>query len=42
VKERRRAVWAIGQVKVYDGGPDGVASTPVGNELFMDEGIFVP
>jgi TolB protein len=42
VKEGRRAVWAIGQVKVYDGGPDGLASTTGDNTLFMDEGLFVP
>jgi hypothetical protein len=42
VKEGRRAVWQIGQVKVYDGGADGVASTVADNTLFMDEGLFVP
>jgi hypothetical protein len=41
VKEGRRAVWQVGQVHVFDGGPDGVASTP-GNTLFMDQGVFVP
>jgi hypothetical protein len=42
VKEGRRAVWQIGQVKVYDGGTDGAASTTADNTLFMDEGLFVP
>lgn len=37
-----RAVWALGQIGVYDGGADGVASTTGDNTLFMDEGIFVP
>jgi hypothetical protein len=37
-----RAIWQLGQVRVYDGGPDGVASTATGNTLFMDEGVFVP
>jgi hypothetical protein len=36
-----RTIWHMGQVKVFDGGSDGVAST-AGNTLFMDEGIFVP
>jgi hypothetical protein len=42
VKEGRRAVWQIGQVKVYDGGIDGVGSTIADNTLFMEEGLFVP
>jgi hypothetical protein len=42
VKEGRRSVWALGQVKVYDGGSDGDASTAADNTLFMDEGLFVP
>src|SRR5207249_324671 len=38
----RRSVWQLGQVLVYDGGADGVASTTGDNTLFMDEGIFIP
>jgi len=38
----QRAVWEIGQVKVYDGGPDGAAGTQGDNTIFMDEGLFVP
>ena len=38
----RRAIWQLGQVKVYDGGSDGVASTSSGNTLFMTQGVFVP
>ena len=37
-----RSVWALGQIGVYDGGADGLASTTGDNTLFMDEGIFVP
>jgi hypothetical protein len=37
----QRAIWQIGQIKVFDGGPDGVASTSP-NTLFADEGIFTP
>jgi Tol biopolymer transport system component len=38
----QRAIWELGQVKVYDGGLDGVASTTADNTLFMDQGVFVP
>jgi len=41
VRERARAIWALGQVQVYDGGPDGDADTP-NNSPFMRQGIFVP
>jgi hypothetical protein len=37
----RRSVWELGQVKVYDGGPDGIASTQP-NTLFAVEGLFLP
>jgi subtilisin family serine protease len=37
----RRTIWELGQVKVYDGGPDGIASTQP-NTLFAVEGLFVP
>ena len=42
IKPDKRAIWQLGQVKAYDGGSDGVASTTTDNTLFMDEGIFVP
>jgi hypothetical protein len=38
----QRSIWALGQVRAYDGGPDGDADTTGDNTLFMDEGIFVP
>jgi TolB protein len=41
VIEGKRAVWQLGQVQVYDGGADGIASTSP-NTLFEDEGIFIP
>jgi hypothetical protein len=41
VLEGRRAIWALGQVKVFDGGPDGVVST-ADNTLFAVQGVFVP
>jgi dipeptidyl aminopeptidase/acylaminoacyl peptidase len=42
VQEGLRAVWALGQLKLHDGGADGDADTPADNELFEVEGIFVP
>ena len=36
-----RAIWQIGKVKVFDGGPDGVAATG-GNTLFQTQGVFIP
>jgi hypothetical protein len=41
VPEGKRSIWELGQVQVFDGGPDGVASTP-GNSLFAVQGVFVP
>jgi hypothetical protein len=37
----KRSVWALGQVQLFDGGPDGVAATHP-NTLFADQGIFIP
>ena len=41
VKETRRSIWQLGEVQVFDGGPDGVVSTAP-NTLFATQGIFVP
>jgi len=41
VLEGKRSNWEVGQVRLYDGGADGVAST-AGNTLFEDQGLFVP
>jgi hypothetical protein len=41
VKETKRAIWDLGQVRVFDGGPDGVVDTRP-NSRFADQGIFVP
>jgi hypothetical protein len=38
----QRAVWELGPVRAYDGGTDGLASTPGDNTLFLDQGIFIP
>jgi hypothetical protein len=41
VQEGKRAVWALGQVRLNDGGTDGVASTAP-NSPFMVQGVMVP
>ena len=41
VKDTKRAVVEIGQVQVFDGGPDGVAASDP-NTLFSVQGIFIP
>ena len=40
--EGKRAIWELGQVQVYDGGPDGDSDTPTGDTVFMRQGLFVP
>jgi hypothetical protein len=37
----KRATWQLGEIRVNDGGPDGLAATAP-NTLFADQGIFVP
>jgi hypothetical protein len=41
VKEAKRSIWELADVRVLDGGPDGLASTP-DNSLFADQGMFAP
>jgi hypothetical protein len=41
VRESRRAIWELGQVRVFDGGADGVALTEP-NAQFLKQGLFVP
>ena len=41
VTEGKRSVWAISGTSVFDGGPDGVATT-AGNTEFASAGLFVP
>ena len=42
VTEGARAVWQLGQVQLFDGGADGVASTTGDNTLFETQGVFAP
>jgi hypothetical protein len=41
VKDGKRAVVEIGQIRIEDGGADGIGSTP-GNTVFANQGIFIP
>jgi hypothetical protein len=41
IQEGKRTIWALGQVRVNDGGTDGVASTTP-NSPFMVQGVMVP
>jgi hypothetical protein len=41
IVESQRSLWQMKDTKVFDGGPDGLASTTP-NTLFADQGIFVP
>jgi hypothetical protein len=41
VKDGKRAIVEVGQLQVFDGGPDG-DSTTAPNTLFEVQGIFIP
>jgi hypothetical protein len=41
ILESKRTVWALGDVQVFDGGPDGNPAT-AGNTLFARQGVFAP
>jgi hypothetical protein len=41
ITDGKRAIWALNQIQVFDGGPDGLASTTP-NTVFAVQGVFVP
>jgi hypothetical protein len=41
-KERRRSIWQLGQVAIWDAGPDSDVNTPAGDAVFLRQGIYVP
>jgi hypothetical protein len=41
IVESKRSIWQLGEVKVFDGGSDGLVSTAP-NTLFAGQGVFVP
>ena len=42
VIDGQRAIWALGAIRVMDGGPDGDADTAGDNSVFATQGLFVP
>ena len=42
IRERKRMIFALDQVQVQDGGPDGSVETPNGMQPFAVQGVFVP
>jgi hypothetical protein len=41
IREGDRAIWQLGRMEVWDGGPDGDVDT-ADNSLFATQGLFVP
>jgi hypothetical protein len=41
VLESRRTIWQLGDVQLFDGGPDANPATNP-NTLFLRQGVFVP
>jgi hypothetical protein len=41
IREGDRAIWQLGRMEVWDGGPDGDVDT-ADNSLFATQGVFVP
>ena len=41
VREGDRAIWELGRIEVWDGGPDGDVDT-ADNDLFATQGLFIP
>jgi hypothetical protein len=42
VTDGKRAVMELGQLRVEDGGRDGLAVTQDGNSKFAVQGVFIP
>jgi acyl-homoserine-lactone acylase len=42
VTDGQRAIVQLGQIRVNDGGPDGVVATADANQQFAVQGIFIP
>jgi hypothetical protein len=42
VKSNKRTLWAVDDVRIYDGGADGDGDTTGDNTVFARPGIFVP
>jgi hypothetical protein len=42
VREKDRALWQLGEILVFDGGPDGDSTTATDTDIFLVQGVFVP
>jgi hypothetical protein len=42
VKDGQRAIVQLSQIRVNDGGPDGLAETADGNQKLAAQGVFIP
>ena len=42
VSERRRAIWQLDQIAVWDGGEDGYIESRDDNTVLAVQGVFVP
>jgi len=42
VRERRRAIWQLDQIAVWEGGEDGYIETRDDNAVLAVQGVFVP
>ena len=42
VRDGQRAIVQLSQIRVNDGGPDGLAATADGNRKFAAQGVFIP
>ena len=42
IKDTKRMIIEVGQVRVVDGGDDGDASTDDGAQTFLTQGVFIP
>ena len=42
VRERRRAIWQLDQIAVWDGGEDGYIESRDDNTVLAVQGVFVP
>jgi hypothetical protein len=41
IKEGKRTIWQLGEIRVFDGGADGSPSS-LPNDMFLRQGVFVP
>jgi hypothetical protein len=42
IKDGKRAIMEVGQVRVLDGGDDGDTATDDGAQTFLTQGVFIP